>query len=393
VVAVLEHLEVVLNSTIFRSSHRSCQFLRFLVEASVTGQTDQLKERSVGEKVFGRPPDYDTGQDSIVRVKASEVRRRLAQYYDLHPDAPLRIELPPGAYTPVFHPHAAVHAPVPLSAPSSPRFQRRWLLPVAALGLAVVTFAGWRASNSSLFGTFWEPFLSGPRDLVLCVPSPETYRIYGAGKAAVVDALRPRAPGQPPPAFPSEQAAQVRIVAEPGQFLGIGDAHAMTLLYGFALSQGRTPQIRIGNDTSFTELRAGPDILIGGFTNRWTMDLMKDARFAFESESSVYGIRDHSNGKFVCRKPASWEPRAREDCALITRLPNSKTGHPMIVAAGLDHFGTFEAGELLTRRSLLEPALRALPAGWQDRNLELVFRVEVVRDNVAPPQVLAWHVW
>jgi hypothetical protein len=78
---------------------------------------------------------------------------------------------------------------------------------------------------------------------------------------------------------------------------------------------------------------------------------------------------------------------------LITRLPNSKTGHPMIVAAGLDHFGTFEAGELLTRPALLEPALRALPAGWQDRNLELVFRIEIVRDNVAPPQVLTWHVW
>src|ERR1035441_3218747 len=74
-----QHLEEVLDSPMFHTSQPSCQFLRYVVDAIVAGHPDLLKERTVGEKVFGRQPDYDTGQDSIVRVKASEVRRRPAQ--------------------------------------------------------------------------------------------------------------------------------------------------------------------------------------------------------------------------------------------------------------------------------------------------------------------------
>src|ERR1035437_770520 len=395
---VVQHLEKVLDSPMFHTSHRSCQFLRYVVDAIVAGHTDLLKERTVGEKVFGRPPDYDTGQDSIVRVKASEVRRRLAQYYNLHPESPIRIELPPGAYTPVFHRGQAglaeQPAPTPdVALPRPPSRSARWLAVPLAIALLAGGIAAWRMYHGSLFLSFWEPFLSDPRNPILCVPTPETYRIYGSGKPALIEALRPRAPGQPMPRFPSDEAAQVKIVAEPGGFLGIGDARALTLLYAFAVGHGKSPQIRLGIETSFTELRAGPDLLIGGFTNRWTLDLANDTRFVFESEGPVYGIRDRSTGKFLCRKPATWEPRGTEDCAVVTRMLHSKTGNPLLVAAGLDHFGTFGVGEFLTRRDLLEPVLRTLPDGWQQRNLQIVFRIEVLRDNVGPPQVLATHVW
>src|SRR3954453_7769423 len=107
--AILAHLDSVLASPVFSLSHRSCQFLRYIVESSLADEKDLLKERVIGERIFGRRPDYDTGQDSIVRVKANEVRRRLAQYYDLHGDSQLRIDLPAGAYAPRFH---AITAPV-----------------------------------------------------------------------------------------------------------------------------------------------------------------------------------------------------------------------------------------------------------------------------------------
>ena len=395
---VAQHLEEVLDSPMFHTSQRSCQFLRYVVDAIVAGHPDLLKERTVGEKVFGRQPDYDTGQDSIVRVKASEVRRRLAQYYNLHPEAPIRIELPPGAYTPVFHRgQAGLAEPLPpmpdVGPPAPPGHRTRWLAVPLAVAMLAGSLAAWRMRPVSMFVSFWEPFLGDPRDPILCVPTPETYRIYGSGKAALIEALQPRAPGQPMPSFPGDEAAKVKIVAEPGKFVGIGDARALTLLYAFAVGHGKSPQIRLGTDTSFTELRAGPDVLIGGFTNHWTMDLVKDARFTFASEGSVLGIRDQDSGKLVCRKPSTWEPRGNEDCAVVTRMIHSKTGNPLLVAAGLDHYGTFGVGEFLTRRELLEPVLRALPHGWQQRNLQIVFRVEVLRDNVGPPQVLATHVW
>ena len=95
---VREHLVEIFESPSFRTSARSQQFLQYVVDESLAGRGDSLKERVVGERVFGREPDYDTGQDSIVRVKANEVRRRLAQFYEQHPHAPLRIEMVSGSY-------------------------------------------------------------------------------------------------------------------------------------------------------------------------------------------------------------------------------------------------------------------------------------------------------
>jgi hypothetical protein len=95
---VREHLSEILASASFRTSARSQQFLQYVVDETLAGRSESLKERVVGERVFGRDPAYDTGQDSIVRVKANEVRRRLAQYYEQHPHAPVRIEMVSGSY-------------------------------------------------------------------------------------------------------------------------------------------------------------------------------------------------------------------------------------------------------------------------------------------------------
>ena len=71
----------LLGSPPFRSSRRCSDFLRYVVEESSAGRTDQLKERTVGVAVFDRDPDYDTNQDPVVRNTAGQVRKRLAQYY------------------------------------------------------------------------------------------------------------------------------------------------------------------------------------------------------------------------------------------------------------------------------------------------------------------------
>ncbi|MGA3008614.1 MAG: hypothetical protein ABSD72_00005, partial [Terracidiphilus sp.] len=55
--------------------------LSYVVEQTLLGNTDQLKERIIGIEVFDRQPDYDPSADPIVRFTASEVRKRLAMYY------------------------------------------------------------------------------------------------------------------------------------------------------------------------------------------------------------------------------------------------------------------------------------------------------------------------
>ena len=100
---VRRQLERILEDPHFKGSKRYTRFLRFIVEEALSGNSGGIKERSLGIAVFDRPLDYDTYSDSIVRVAASEVRKRIAQYYDTpgH-DHELRIGLPSGSYTPEF---------------------------------------------------------------------------------------------------------------------------------------------------------------------------------------------------------------------------------------------------------------------------------------------------
>ena len=73
-------LNQVLQSQGFRSSKRSQDFLRYVVERTLEGQADTLKERTIGIDVFGRSSAYDPSDDATVRVKAGEVRKRLGLF-------------------------------------------------------------------------------------------------------------------------------------------------------------------------------------------------------------------------------------------------------------------------------------------------------------------------
>ena len=128
-----KHLKEVIEGEAFKGSHRSGQFLNYIVEESIAGRFTALKERVIGIKLFGRDPSYDTGEDAIVRVTASDVRRRLLQHYGKYGfTSEFRISLPLGSYipeiireplktasvrTPLAIPELPVAAPVPVTAP------------------------------------------------------------------------------------------------------------------------------------------------------------------------------------------------------------------------------------------------------------------------------------
>ena len=103
-----QHLKDILEGTAFKGSHRSGQFLSYIVEQAITGNFEALKERPIGVELFGRPPNYDTGEDAIVRVTASDVRKRLLQHYGQYGSASgFRISLPLGSYIPeIAHEHS-----------------------------------------------------------------------------------------------------------------------------------------------------------------------------------------------------------------------------------------------------------------------------------------------
>ncbi|MBI4889833.1 MAG: tetratricopeptide repeat protein [Acidobacteria bacterium] len=103
----------ILASKPFAQSERMRRFLQFAVERALDGDRAALKEFTIGTEVFDRGQDYDPRIDSIVRVEARRLRRKLAQYYAAEGAAePWRITLPEGSYVPEWEPPAtAVPAP------------------------------------------------------------------------------------------------------------------------------------------------------------------------------------------------------------------------------------------------------------------------------------------
>ena len=118
-------LDLLIRDEVFRSSKRSVAFLKYVVEMTLNGSADQIKERTIGVEVFSRDPSYDTNLDHIVRTAATELRKRLATYYvDEKHRSELRMGLIPGSYIPRFAlpgqaRHAALETEIETGAPDT----------------------------------------------------------------------------------------------------------------------------------------------------------------------------------------------------------------------------------------------------------------------------------
>jgi TolB-like protein/Tfp pilus assembly protein PilF len=121
------------------------RFLRFLAERHLEGSDNQLKESVIAVEVFGRKPDHDPSQDSIVRTEASRLRARLAEYYlGAGKEDGIVIELPKGGYIPVFR----GREPEPQTTRPAKRIGRRiWLSVAAALVVAVGALVWWQIEH------------------------------------------------------------------------------------------------------------------------------------------------------------------------------------------------------------------------------------------------------
>lgn len=106
-------LGAVLASPAFVRSPRMGKLLQYLCEKYFEGQADNIKEYSIAVEVLGRPDSFDPTEDAIARVEVHRLRRKLREYYEQEGASNrLRIDIPPGKYTPIFA-VAAPHAPVP----------------------------------------------------------------------------------------------------------------------------------------------------------------------------------------------------------------------------------------------------------------------------------------
>lgn len=136
----IEHqLARILDTDVFRRSPSLTRFLRYLVEQAQSGESDNVKEYRVGVDVFDRGQDFDPRDDTIVRVQARNLRKRLERYYaSPNPADSVRFVLPKGGYALQFERIVAEPAP---SAP--PRISNRLAIGagiVLALAIAAALF-------------------------------------------------------------------------------------------------------------------------------------------------------------------------------------------------------------------------------------------------------------
>ena len=363
-------LERILASPSFRTAKRSQDFLRYIVTNALEGKTEFLKERAIGASVFEREPDYDTGGDSIVRVKASELRKRLALYYqDSGSDSTVQIQMPAGSYSPEFR-WIAAGAPVPKRRPW------QWLALATLLLLVGATVWFLPRGASSKLDEFWKPVLQDARPVVLCVAHPVVYHVSG-------------------PSLPADRTSWPKTLStdlltrDPDHYVGLGDAFALAQLNSYFKGRGKATDVRIGNDVSFADLRQGPVVLIGAFTNQWTMQMTRDLRFVFDHVGGDAVLRDQQNAEQYWRRSTG----ETGDYVLVSRVFDSKTGNLIITAAGIGHLGTQMAGEFLTRPDLFAAMLADAPPDWARRNAQWVLRGEIIGRTAGPPSVAAVHYW
>jgi tetratricopeptide (TPR) repeat protein/TolB-like protein len=137
---VLDQLDRILRTPGFTDYPRTAALLKYVVEETLAGRAEELKESTIGIEVFGRDPGYDSKVDSIVRTQARRLREKLRQYYDEAADDPIQISIPKGGYVPEFQ---LIH-PLP-ARPAQRPAPRIWAVAAAAAVLiAIVVALSWR---------------------------------------------------------------------------------------------------------------------------------------------------------------------------------------------------------------------------------------------------------
>ena len=371
----------MLQSHGFRASRRSQDFLRYVVERTLDGQAESLKERTIGIDVFGRAAAYDPSDDATVRVKAGEVRKRLGLYYAAEGQQDeIRIELPAGTYVPEF---IRMETPAVLSESTTvpeavqPRPSAiRKVFPMLVVFLVVLAVGAiWIKTRapSTVVDQFWAPVLRGSAPLLL---STAYVPVYG---------VDPKMAPERPTRFED-------FVLLNDQFVGGGDLIAVDRISAMLNRTHHPYRLKIGSDVSFQDLRTAPAVIIGYSYTRWR-EISKDLRFFIDAERRPRMVTDNGKATEWSLPELPPDRRTMEDYAIVTRVFHPDTQAMLVEVAGITQYGTEAAADLITSTEYLAEALHDAPKGWQNKNLQLVLHVKVISGTPASPKVVATYFW
>jgi hypothetical protein len=394
-------VERILADPLFSQSKRCASFLRYVTERALNNAHEPLTERSLGVEVFGRSPNYDTDADPIVRVTASEVRKRLAQYYeDPAHSGKLRVLVHKGSYAAEFVAPGTqltpAEAPVPQLATlpiaatePEPHTNRRWHYIAALLAICIGTIVLIRVVRPqySAFDLFWAPVLDGPQLVVLSIPQfSDHVHLEGVDNPKLTwsDPLTP---------VPDPMRVSWSIYS--GRLVHMADLSVACRLSEFLGSKGKHVTVKGEHDLTMHDLRESPAVILGGLNNQWTTRLLPQPRFSFGGEGTLRFIQDKMkpNGKdwvFDSKVPTG---NREKDLLIISRVADSVSGRVTVLAGGFSVWGTEAAVELITDRNQMQKVLAQVPAKWDAKNVQIALECSVVNRESGMPRFLAVHSW
>ncbi len=227
-------IQKILQSKTFRTSEVHRNLLSYLAEKSLAGESDSLKEYTVGLDVFGKPASYDPRQESTVRMHVGRLRQKLAEYYRTEgAEDPIVLELPKGGFRVTFEPRAIAEVPEVAIEPVEPEkrsYTMEIILGAALLiSLVIAGYFGlrlWRVQQAKVpteipaeLQELWGPMLSSSRPLMLCLATP-TSNFPGVGAASGAFRLGQFLSKQHVVLTPTEQLSAPEIAMGNVVFLG-----------------------------------------------------------------------------------------------------------------------------------------------------------------------------
>ena len=421
--AILSELHEILASPHFCNSKRYPALLEYVVENTLAGKEELLKERTIGIEVFDRPPTYDTNADTVVRFTAGEVRKRLSSFYhDRGRDSRIHISLPAGSYIPEFlyrsiEPGVVADStsppptriandggigdmasnspnvdPASTSAAVPPSFQTSlefvnvvntplarsravslrllWLAMAAMALLGVVaglSWSYWPVPHRSAAIDFWQPLLHGQGTILIC-----------AGGAAV-------AQNSPMGVESANKYTQYPL-------LTMESASSIALVSNLIETGGSTSQLRFAPSTQLAELREQPLVLLTAYNNPWTMRFTEPLRFHFAPEPN-FAIIDRTRPQVHWARDTSIPYSSADDYALVARFWNPPTDSWVVVVAGLGRNGTEAAAQFTVSPKYMEMLRAQSESGFSNRNIEVVLKVSVIDGKTGAPSIMAANVW
>lgn len=390
-------LERILGSRPFRTSRQCSDLLRYVVEHSLQPQEGDLRERILGIEVFGRATNYDTSEDPVVRMRAADVRKRLAQFYTAADDELVRIVLKPGSYRATFR---TVAPPIPESPPEIPAtaatpsplpgichwgrlrsYVRRKSVVVAVATVFVVASAALflRAQHRPTpQAQFWAPLLRKNQPVLVYLGSNAAYR-FSPSYLHRYQQQHGMETERGPEFFPNLQPGQTiqadDLLPMKNTFLTTGDLAASTQVTSLLSTWAKPFLLRSAGDLSISDLRDAPAVFVGGFNNSWTMTTTAPLPFTLQDGVSIVE-RAHPEHRWTV------DPNDRSgsivDYALLSRVLHTSTGGPALILAGIGSYGTQAAAELVCNPEKLNALLPDLPEAWNGENLQIVLQIQVV---------------